>query len=284
MVSGWTGLLLGLLSLVSIALSWDPREGDVPWLENEIALFELTDRVHTATNETFYDMLKVAPNATSKTIKAEYKKLAVIMHPDKSEAENAEEAFGMLASVYNTLKDKETRAMYDRILEEGLPIWRMPAFYDRQVQVVRKIGLLEGLIILLILVSMVQYGMNWANYLERKMTLTANEKKRRPEKKSKKVKKEDTPESTEEEENPLLGPKPSAYDTVPFQLYNLGKYCVEVAPTLPGYLKGLWAEYQQNKEDKRKEQEEIEAEIKKKEEKRALKKDGSLRQRIAGEQ
>jgi len=279
-----TALLAGLLSLASIALSWDPREGDVPWLENEIALFELTDRVHNKTNGTFYDLLQVAPNATSKELKVEYKRLAMIMHPDKNENENAEEEFGMLASVYNILRDKESRAMYDRILKEGLPDWRMPAFYDRQVQIVRKIGLLEGLVMLLLLASIVQYGMQWANYLERKITLAANEKKKRPEKKSKKTKKEDQSESSEEEENPLLGPKPSVYDTFPFQLYNLGKYCVDVAPTMPDYLRGLWEQYQKNKEEERREREEAEEQLRKKEERRAQKKDGRLRQRVAGEQ
>ena len=89
------------------------------------------------------------------------------------------------------------------------------------------------------------------------MTLAANEKKKRPEKKSKKPKKEETAESTEEEENPLLGPRPSVYDTFPFQLYNLGKYCVEAAPTLPDYLKGLWEDYQNNREEQRKEKEAV---------------------------
>jgi len=283
MACGLSGLVVGLLCLVGAALSWDPREGDVPWLENEIALFELVDRVHSKTNATFYEMLKVSPNATSRDLKVEYKKLAITMHPDKNTAETAEEDFGMLASVYNTLKDKETRAMYDRVLEEGLPQWRMPAFYDRQVQVVRKIGLLEGLVMLLILASMVQYGMQWANYLERKMTLAAKEKKKRPEKKAKGAAKKEEAE-TAEEENPLLGPKPSVYDTFPFQLYDLGKYCVEVAPTLPDYLKGLWAEYQENREAKKKEKEAMEEQMKLKEERRSQKKDGRLRQRIAGEQ
>merc|ERR1712154_74837 len=135
-------------------------------------------------------MMEVSPNATSKTLKVEYKRLAMLLHPDKSDKENAEEEFRLLAQVYNVLKDKEQRAMYDRVLKEGLPDWRMPAFYDRQIQVVRKVGLLEGLIMLLILTSVIQYGMHWASYAERKMTLQANEKKKRPEKKAKKTKKE----------------------------------------------------------------------------------------------
>lgn len=274
-------MLLGLQCLAMVS-AWDPREGDVPWLEVETALFELVEEVHNKTNGTFYELMEVAPNATSKTLKVEYKKLAMLLHPDKSDKENAEEEFRVLAQVYNVLKDKEQRAMYDRVLEEGLPEWRMPAFYDRQIQVVRKIGLLEGLIMLLILTSVIQYGMNWASYAERKMTLQANEKKKRPEKKAKKIKKED--EAALEEENPLLGPKPSVYDTIPFQLYELGKYCVQTAPTVPDQIKEMYADYQARKEEERKEKEEMEEELKRREEKKALKKEGNARQRIVGEQ
>merc|ERR1712228_598688 len=117
----------------------------------------------------------------TKEIKREYKKQAMVIHPDKNP--ETEEQFKQLAAVYNILKDEKTRAMYHRVLEEGLPDWRMPAFYDRQVQVVRHIGLLEGLITLLILASFIQYGMGWANEFEHL--------------------------------------KPSVYDTLPFQLYEL---------------------------------------------------------------
>merc|ERR1719481_2011452 len=74
-------------------------------------------------------------NATTKEIKREYKKQAMLIHPDKNP--ETEEQFKQLAAVYNILKDERTRAMYHRVLDEGLPEWRMPAFYDRQVQVVR---------------------------------------------------------------------------------------------------------------------------------------------------
>jgi len=276
-------LLLGLQCL-ALVQAWDPREGDVPWLEQEVQLFELVEEVQTKTNGTFYELMQVSPNATSKTLKLEYKRLAMLLHPDKNEKENAEEEFRLLAQVYNMLKDKESRAMYDRVLKEGLPDWRIPAFYDRQIQIVRKVGLTEGLIMLLLLSSIIQYGMHWASYAERKMTLAANEKKKRPDKKAKKLKKEDDKAQIEEEENPLLGPKPSIYDTLPFQLYDFAKYCVEVAPTLPDYLKELYNDYQARKEEERKEREEIEEELKRKEERRSQKKEGKVRQRIAGEQ
>merc|ERR1712059_46803 len=69
------------------------------------------------------------------------------------------------------------------------------------------------------------------------------------EKKAKKIKKED--EAAVEEENPLLGPKPSVYDTIPFQLYELGKYCLQTAPTVPDQIKEMYADYQARKEEER---------------------------------
>merc|ERR1712080_600914 len=98
---------------------------------------------------------------TTKEIKREYKKQSMLIHPDKNP--ETEEQFKQLAAVYNILKDQKTRDMYHRVLDEGLPEWRMPAFYDRQVQVVRHIGLIEGIITLFILATFIQYGMGWAH-------------------------------------------------------------------------------------------------------------------------
>ena len=121
----------------------------------------------------------------------------------------------------------------------------MPAFYDRQVQVrnqilgfsssrslgskfpifqvVRHIGLLEGIITLLILASFIQYGMGWANYLEQKF-LAPKPK----EKKVKKVKKSEVKEETKEAVDEFEHLKPSVYDTLPFQLYELCKQSPEL--------------------------------------------------------
>ena len=90
-------------------------------------------------------------------------------------------------------------------------------------QVVRHIGLLEGLITLLILASFIQYGMGWANYLEQKF-LAPKPK----EKKVKKVKKSEVKEETKEAVDEFEHLKPSVYDTLPFQLYELCKQSPEL--------------------------------------------------------
>eukprot|EP00092_Neocalanus_flemingeri_P008590 GFUD01009256.1.p1 GENE.GFUD01009256.1~~GFUD01009256.1.p1 ORF type:complete len:265 (-),score=98.02 GFUD01009256.1:104-898(-) len=240
-------LVIGLPAL----LAWDPADGDIPWQPEEIALFELVDEI----NGTFYELMDISRNATTKEVKTKYKELAMVIHPDKNPDTEAE--FKQLAAVYNMLKDKRTRAMYERILEEGLPDWRMPAMYDRKVQIVRHIGLLEGMFTLFVLATFIQYGMHWAAYLERKMNKQAEKKPKAKKTKKAEAEKEDDDES-------ILGPKPTVYDTLPFQVYELCKQ----APTLPGYLQEMYEEYRQRKEEERKEQEELEEERKEYEEKK----------------
>jgi len=248
-------MLLLLLVVVPAALAWDPAEGDVPWQPDEIALFELVDSV----NGTFYELMNISINATTKEIKREYKKQAMVIHPDKNP--ETEEQFKQLAAVYNILKDDRTRAMYHRVLDEGLPDWRMPAFYDRQVQVVRHIGLLEGLITLLVLASFIQYGMGWANYLEQKFLAPKPKEKRVKKVKKAEVNKEESKEVVDEFEHL----KPSVYDTLPFQLYELCKR----APELPEYAKGVWEERRLRKEEEAAAEAEAQAFREKQEAKRA---------------
>jgi len=255
--------LFPLLAFLPAMLAWDPSDGDMPWTPEETALFELVDEI----NGTFYELMDISPNATTKEVKNKYKELAMVLHPDKNPDKEAE--FKQLAAVYNVLKDKKTRAMYHRVLDEGLPDWRMPAMYDRKIQIVRHIGLLEGIFTLFVLATFIQYGMHWAAYLERKMNMKAEKKpKAKKVKKSGSEKKKDQESENEDDDESILGPKPTVYDTLPFQVYELCKQ----APELPVYLKELYSDYRQRKEEERKEQEELEEERKKYEERKAEKK------------
>ena len=88
-------LLLPLLLLAQQLQAWDPADGDIPWQPDEIALFELVDEV----NGTFYELMEVARNATSKEIKIRYKELAMVLHPDKNPELNN------IAVIVNQAKD-----------------------------------------------------------------------------------------------------------------------------------------------------------------------------------
>ena len=95
---------------------------------------------------------------------------------------------------------------------------------------VRHIGLLEGLITLLVLASFIQYGMGWANYLEQKFLAPKPKAKKEKKVKKSEVAKEESKEVVVDEFEHL---KPSVYDTLPFQLYELCKQ----APELVEYAK-----------------------------------------------
>ena len=88
---------------------------------------------------------------------------------------------------------------------------------------------MEGLITLLVLASFIQYGMGWANYLEQKFLAPKPKEKRVKKVKKTEVNKEESKEVVDEFEHL----KPSVYDTLPFQLYELCK----LAPELPEYVK-----------------------------------------------
>lgn len=188
--------------------------------------------------------------------------------------------FRQLAAIYEVLKDKTKREMYDRVLVEGLPNWRNPAFYFRRM---RKIGLAEGLLYLLVIVTGIQYCVNWAAYYERKFTISENvtaEIKR----KAKRLKKDGRSEGEIaqeiiEAEMNSIGPKPTCFDTLPFQLLRLGKYLLFLIPTIPGMLKEQIEEQRRLKAEKQKEMDEYEEEKKRREEEKQKKKDNKAKRK-----
>lgn len=60
---------------------------------------------------------------------------------------------------------------YDEILVNGLPDWRQPVYYYRRV---RKMGMLELLLILLFIITIGQIVLGWASYLEKKLVLVSS--------------------------------------------------------------------------------------------------------------
>lgn len=69
----------------------------------------------------FYKILGVSKSATTKQIKSAYRKLAKQLHPDKNRDDpKASEKFQDLGAAYETLTDKDKRAIYDQHGEEGL--------------------------------------------------------------------------------------------------------------------------------------------------------------------
>lgn len=62
----------------------------------------------------WYAILSVSPNADDETIKKNYRKLVLQLHPDKNKSVGAEGAFQMVQEAYTVLSDKNKRAVFDQ--------------------------------------------------------------------------------------------------------------------------------------------------------------------------
>ena len=181
------------------------------WDSEELELFDLVEEVNT----NFYTLLGVVQNSDSKTIRHAFRNLSLKLHPDKNDAPDADIKFRQLVAVHEVLRDPVKRKRYDEVLENGLPDWRHPVYYYRRV---RKMGLAEMLIIVFTIVTIGQYIVSWAAYLEKKYIVEefVSAEKKRLQKKQKKGKLEgNLPDMT------IAIPKPSLLNTLPFQIPKL---------------------------------------------------------------
>ena len=250
------------------------------WDNDEFEIFDLVEEVNQV-NKNFYEFLEIPNDASTSEIRKAYRRLSLILHPDKNQAEDAEEKFRWLAAIYEVLKDPKKREIYDRVLVEGLPDWRMPVFYYRRM---RKVGLAEGLGYLLAFSTVIQFAMNWAAYWERKFTMrenvSAHLNKRSTQKKVKRTGKNVDADLIENElENELeeLGyMKPSIYGLLPFQIYRGIKGICFGIPKLPSQ---IYAVIQERKRAKAEEQKRLKEEIEELERKEHEKKERKEQQR-----
>lgn len=72
---------------------------------------EEIDRIKNA--KTYYDVLNVPIDCDNESIKQKYKKLALLLHPDKCSSEGCEDAFKSVSSAYSCLSS-DNRSKYDR--------------------------------------------------------------------------------------------------------------------------------------------------------------------------
>uniref|UniRef100_A0A8C6UNA5 DnaJ (Hsp40) homolog, subfamily C, member 1 n=1 Tax=Neogobius melanostomus TaxID=47308 RepID=A0A8C6UNA5_9GOBI len=167
-VAGPGRLLLGLLLLLSPLSSgaWD----------QDMELYDLVEEV----DQNFYQLLSVPQDAPAADIKKAYRRLSLVLHPDKNKEADAEERFRQLVAVYEVLKDEERRKTYDDVLEHGLPDWKQPVFYYRRV---RKMSNSELGIILFITLTVGHFAVLWSIYLEKQLDELLTRKKREKKKK-----------------------------------------------------------------------------------------------------
>lgn len=62
----------------------------------------------------YYELLGVSKNASKEEIQKAYRKLARKYHPDVNKSENSGEMFKKINEAHSTLKDKESRKLYDQ--------------------------------------------------------------------------------------------------------------------------------------------------------------------------
>ncbi|XP_065167208.1 LOW QUALITY PROTEIN: dnaJ homolog subfamily C member 1 [Atheta coriaria] len=173
------------------------------WENEQLEVFDVVEEV----KENFYQMLNLSNNATGKEIKSAFRRLSLVLHPDKNPHEDAAMQFRNLVSVYEVLKDEKKRGYYDDVLINGLPNWKSAMFYYRRV---RKIGILEGALIIFLIITVGQYIVAWAVYAEKIYTLDQVAKPKG--KKNAKTQSVEAPVVIE------TVPKPSVFNTLPFQI------------------------------------------------------------------
>lgn len=83
--------------------------------------------------ENLYNILGVAPNASTDDIKKRYRSLAMRFHPDRNSDAGAEARFNAIQQAYEVLTDTKRRAEYDQQMNdrivldaegEALELWR----------------------------------------------------------------------------------------------------------------------------------------------------------------
>uniref|UniRef100_A0A2M3Z3L2 Putative molecular chaperone dnaj superfamily n=1 Tax=Anopheles braziliensis TaxID=58242 RepID=A0A2M3Z3L2_9DIPT len=219
------------------------------WGADDMEIFDLVEEV----NQNFYHVMNISQTATAAEIKRAFRKLSVILHPDKSDAEDANIQFRNLVSVYEILKDPTKREKYDKVLKDGMPNWRSAIYYYRHV---RKMGIVESAIILFVVITVTQYLVAWAAYVEKKYTAEqiVGSKLR------KLSKKKQTNQHLEELIYEI--PQPSIRNTLPFQI----PICLWRSITgLPAVIRSLIDMYAQQKklqeEARERKQKELEEQV-----------------------
>ncbi|CDP15001.1 unnamed protein product [Coffea canephora] len=104
--------ILGAKRFASKAQSLFPRLEGLSQFLQTLNIYAAAERKVNGELD-WYKILGVHPLADAETIKKQYRKLALALHPDKNKAVGADGAFKILSEAWSLLSDKVKRAAYD---------------------------------------------------------------------------------------------------------------------------------------------------------------------------
>ncbi|KAK5920240.1 hypothetical protein CgunFtcFv8_024075 [Champsocephalus gunnari] len=226
-------LVLLLLSSVPPLSAWDP----------DLELLDLVEEIQI----NFYTFLSVEQDASPVEIKKAYRRLSLILHPDKNKDENAETQFRQLVAIYEVLKDEERRRSYDDILLNGLPDWRQPVFYYRRV---RKMSNAELGFLLFLILTVGHYAVIWSIYLEKQLDELLSKKKKE---KKKKLRPAEEPRCIGPDRSDRVSERPHWQDILPLKLSIWLYLSIKHLPETVQEVRQFYGEYQQLKQQQREE-------------------------------
>lgn len=233
----WLLCLTLLISAVPPLTAWDA----------DLELLDLVEEIP----QNFYQFLNVEQDATAVEIKKAYRRLSLLLHPDKNKDENAETQFRQLVAIYEVLKDDERRRKYDDILVNGLPDWRQPVFYYRRV---RKLSNTELGLLLFLILTVGHYAVIWSIYLEKQLDELLSKKKKE---KKKKVSSKPTEElrCIGQDRTDRVQDRPHWQDILPLKLSIWIYLSAKNLPQTIQEMKQYYEDYQQMKQQEREEAE-----------------------------
>merc|ERR1719409_885580 len=81
---------------------------------------EIIERlIKKAKSGSAYELLQIAPDASEGEVTKQYRKLSIMIHPDKCQHDLASEAFQILAKAYNDMKDPGYKDKHSDVIKEA---------------------------------------------------------------------------------------------------------------------------------------------------------------------